>query len=325
MAEPNQNPEQIARDRIDARLVEAGWKVQAFKALDFSAGPGIAVREYQTDIGPVDYLLLVDRQPVGVIEAKPDTMGHKITMVEEQSRGYAAAAKKYLKDHPPLPFVYEATGTLTRFTDGRDPHPRSREVFTFHRPETLGRWFAEAQSLRARLHDLPALPHTGLRRCQIDAIENLEESFRQDRPCALIQMATGSGKTYTAITSVYRLLKHSRIGRVLFLVDTRNLGEQAEQEFVNFVPSDDNRPFTQLYNVRRLASRHVLTDTEVCISTIQRMYAILKDEEIDEAAEDHVIAEQLARGRPPVPVVYNPKVPPEFFDLIVIDECHRSI
>ena len=160
--------------------------------------------------------------------------------------------------------------------------------------------------------------------CQINAIEGLEASFQDDRPRALVQMATGSGKTYTAITSIYRLLKHADARRVLFLVDTRNLGEQAEQEFMAYVPGDDNRKFTELYNVQRLRSSHVAKDSQVCISTIQRMYALLRDREMDETFEEINPAE-MVQPRQPMPVVYNPKIPPEFFDFVIIDECHRSI
>jgi type I restriction enzyme R subunit len=321
----NQTPEQIARDRIDSHLAESGWHVQDKSALNFAVGEGIAVREYQTDAGTADYVLFVDRRAVGVIEAKPKEWGHKITTVEDQSAGYATAKLKWVNNNEPLPFVYESTGVITRFTDGGDPKPRSREVFTFHRPETMAEWLSKPKSLRARLHDIPALNPAGLRDCQITAIQNLEQSFRQDRPRALVQMATGSGKTFTAITSVYRLLKHADAKRILFLVDTKNLGEQAEQEFMSYVPNDDNRKFTELYNVQRLKSPFVAGSSQVCISTIQRMYSILKDEPLDESAEESNPAEKLVRPKEPLPVVYNKKIPPEFFDFIIIDECHRSI
>ncbi len=321
----NQTPEQIARDRIDQLLTQASWVVEDKKAIDFQAGPGIAVREYQTDVGPADYALFVNKRAVGIIEAKPEDAGHKITTVEEQSAGYAAATLKWVNNKEPLPFVYESTGVITRFTDGRDPKPRSREVFSFHRPETLAEWFSQPRSLRARLQGMPPLVRTGLRECQINAIENLEASFKADRPRALVQMATGSGKTYTAITSVYRLLKYAGAKRILFLVDTKNLGEQAEQEFMAYLPSDDNRKFTELYNVQRLKSSFVPRDSQVCISTIQRMYSLLKDEPLDDAVEERNPAEQLVRPRDPLPVSYNSKIPPEFFDFVIIDECHRSI
>ena len=324
MPNANQTPEQAARDVIDAKLSQAGWAVQDKDRIDFNASAGIAVREYQTDIGPADYVLFIHKKPVGVIEAKPEHLGQKITTVEKQSGDYATAKLKWVNNSEPLPFVYESTAVLTRFTDGRDPKPRSREVFNFPRPETMRDWLAQPASLRSRFQKLSVLDTQGLRGCQVDAIEKLEASFKDNRPRALIQMATGSGKTYTAITSIYRLFKHADARRVLFLVDTRNLGEQAEQEFMAYVPNDDNRKFTELYNVQRLKSSFVAQDSQVCISTIQRMYSLLKDRELDEAVEQINPAE-LAQPREPMPVTYNERIPPEFFDFIIIDECHRSI
>ncbi|WP_421998083.1 DEAD/DEAH box helicase family protein [Roseovarius confluentis] len=321
----NQTPEQVARDQIDERLKACGWHVQDKDALDFNAGLGVAVREYQTDIGPADYVLFADRHAVGVVEAKPDNWGVRLTSVEEQSEGYANAKLKWVTNAEPLPFLYESTGQITRFTNARDPNPRSREVFTFHRPETLKSWAQAPNSLRAGIAALPTLNAEGLRDCQIKAITHLEASLQTDKPRALVQMATGSGKTYTAITQVYRLLKHAGARRILFLVDTKNLGEQAEQEFMAFIPNDDNRKFTELYNVQRLTSPSIAKDSQVVISTIQRMYAALKGEELTEGAEDENPAEQKWRRKEPLPVVYNAKLPPEYFDVVVIDECHRSI
>jgi type I restriction enzyme R subunit len=325
----NQNPEQIARDEIDKMLIKAEWVVQSKNKVDLSASKGVAVREYHTDIGPADYVLFVDKKPVGIIEAKRKEEGHRLLVAEDQSLGYAQAKLKYLNNDQ-LPFIYESTGTLTRFTDKRDPKPRSRTVFSFHKPETIEKWLKQGNSLRKRLLDLPSLDHTGLRPAQIVAIENLEESFKNDRPRALIQMATGSGKTFTAATFIYRLLKFADASRILFLVDTRNLGEQAEQEFMTFQPTDDNRKFTELYNVQRLSSGYIASDSQVCISTIQRLYSILKGEELEEEAEEDNpnesswIQQQLNK-KEPVPVEYSSKVPVEQFDFIVIDECHRSI
>ncbi|MCY4054930.1 MAG: DEAD/DEAH box helicase family protein [Cyanobacteria bacterium MAG CAR4_bin_6] len=321
----NQTPEQAARDRIDERLRASGWHVQGKEAIDFNAGLGIAAGEYWTDIGPADYVLFADGQPVAVVEAKPDNQGIRLTSVEEQSEAYARAGLKWVSNAEPLPFLYESTGQVTRFTDARDPHPRSREVFTFHRPETLTAWAADSNSLRSDLLALPPLNTDGLRDCQITAITNLEASLKAGKPRALIQMATGSGKTFTAITQVYRLLKHTCARRILFLVDTRNLGEQAEQEFMVFIPNDDNRKFTELYNVRRLTSPAIAHDSQVVVSTIQRMYATLKGEELAEEADEDNPAERKWRPTDPLPVVYNPRLPPEYFDVVIIDECHRSI
>jgi type I restriction enzyme R subunit len=322
----NQNPEQIARDTIDQMLVDAGWAVQSKSKVDLSAANGVAIREYQTDVGPADYVLFVQRQPVGIIEAKREEEGTKMTVHEDQSLEYAQGKLKHLNNDP-LPFVYESTGTITRFTDYRDPKPRSREVFHFHKPETLFNWFQEEKTLRARLQTIPSLDEDGLRPAQIKAINNLETSFKANRPKALVQMATGAGKTFTACTFIYRLLKHANAKRILFLVDTKNLGEQAENAFFKYQPKDDNRKFTELYNVQRLSSSYIASDSQVCISTIQRLYSILKGDEIEETAEQDNPNESAYnwKKKEPLPVEYSAKNPIEQFDFIVIDECHRSI
>jgi len=325
----NQNPEQIARDNIDRQLTACGWIVQSKSKINLSAGIGVAVREYSTEVGPADYVLFVDGKPVGIIEAKREEEGHKLTVHEDQAEDYATAKLKYLNNEK-LPFVYLSTGEVTTLTDFRDPKPRGRNVFTFHRPETLRNWLKKTKSLRAALQDLDDLPTDGLRDCQINAITNLEKSFKQNKPRALIQMATGSGKTFTAITSVYRLLKlkddnnNNVVRRILFLVDTKNLGEQAEQEFMSYLPNDDNRKFTELYGVHRMKSKHIPDDNHVYISTIQRLYAVLKGQDLDESAEEENPNEKWQPKEVP-PVEYNEKLPIEFFDFIVIDECHRSI
>ena len=319
----NQNPEQIARDLIDDQLEASGWVIQNKNQINLASHIGVAVREYTTDVGPADYVLFVKGNPVGIIEAKRVEMGQTLSMVEEQGEDYAKAKLKYLNNQP-LPFVYVSTGEITKFTNYKDPKPRSREIFSFHRPETLLKWFQSEKSLRSGLLDIPELPTLNLRDCQIDAITNLEKSFKDFRPKALVQMATGSGKTFTAITFIYRLLKYAKAKRILFLVDTKNLGEQAEQEFMAYLPNDSNSKFSELYPVTRLKNSFIPDDNQVYISTIQRMYSILKGSELDESAEENNPYETF-QPKEALPVVYNEKVPVEFFDFIVIDECHRSI
>lgn len=224
-------PEAKARIEIDTRLAQAGWLVQDLKQLNLGAAMGVVVREYPTDTGPADYVLFINRQAVGIIEAKRSEAGENITAVESQTERYANATLKWRKDNTPLPFLFEATGEIIRFTDGRDPVPRSRELFHFFKPETLKEWFAESDSLRRRLREqIPALPAENLRDCQVSAVTGLEKSLAENRPRALIHMATGAGKTFTAITSVYRLLKFGGAKRILFLVDTRYLqdGDQSQ-------------------------------------------------------------------------------------------------
>lgn len=319
-------PEAQARQVIDERLRAAGWQVQDCRQLNLGAALGIAVREYPTDSGPADYVLFVNREAVGVIEAKRDDAGEQLVVTESQTERYATSRLKWRANSQPLPFLFEATGEITRFTDGRDPAPRSREVFGFFRPETLAAWAAQPSTLRRRLREaMPPLPTENLRDCQTAAVTGLEQSLAANRPRALVHMATGAGKTFTAITAVYRLLKFGGAKRVLFLVDTRNLGKQAHQEFMAYTPPDDGRKFTELYNVQRVGSAGVDRHAQVCISTIQRMYAALSGEALDESAEDIPAAEVARVVKPGRLVSYAPELPIETFDFIVIDECHRSI
>lgn len=319
-------PEEKARKIIDGKLEQSGWVIQDLAMVNPMASLGVAVREYPTSTGPVDYALFVEGKPVGVVEAKKDDAGENITVVEGQSGRYANSKFKYVNVDYHIRFAYEATGELTRFTDYDDLKYRSRKVFSFHRPETLKKLLEQPDTIRNNMKKFPDFDTEGFRDCQIKAIENLDKSFAENRPKALVQMAIGAGKTFTAITAAYRLLKYAKVNRILFLVDTKSLGEQAEREFLAYMPNDDNRSFSQIYGVRRLKNSYIPNDVQICISTIQRMYSILKGEELDESTEEESMYEQTSSDTQPVKeVVYNKKYPPEFFDCIIVDECHRSI
>ena len=291
-----------------------------------NASVGVAVREFPTDTGSVDYALFVSGNPVGVVEAKKSEAGEHITSVENQSTRYANSSFKWVKSSYKIRFAYEATDKLTRFTDYNDIKYCSRNIFTFHRPETLARLIKQNDTVRNNMKNFPEFDGTGFRACQVTAIKNLDKSLSENKSRALIQMATGAGKTFTAITSAYRMLKYGKMNRILFLVDTKSLGEQAEREFLAYRPNDENRSFSEIYGVRRLKSSYIPSDVQICISTIQRMYSILKGEETDESI-DEVSLEQVTslEKKSPKEVVYNEKYPPEFFDCIIVDECHRSI
>ena len=320
------SPEEKARLVIDQKLIQSGWVIQDLAHLNLSSALGIAVREFPTSTGEVDYALFVNGTPVGVVEAKRTESGEKITTVEDQSARYADSKFKWIKGDYSIRFAYEATDKLTRFTDYRDLKYCSRTVFSFHRPETLQALLCASDTVRNNMKHFPSFDTTGFRDCQIRAITRLEHSFSENRPKALVQMATGAGKTFTAITTAYRLLKFGRMNRILFLVDTKSLGEQAEREFLAYIPNDDHRPFSDIYGVYRLKSSRMPANTQIYISTIQRMYSILKGEELDEAAEQTSFNEYVtADSKAPKEVVYNAKYPPEFFDCIIVDECHRSI
>ncbi|MCA9380194.1 DEAD/DEAH box helicase family protein [Candidatus Dojkabacteria bacterium] len=317
-------PEEKSRINIDKLLNLAGWIVQDVDRANLGAGLGIAVREFQTSSGPADYILFVNRKPVGVVEAKPE--GFTLTGVEGQTERYAESlANSIFKIRERLPFNYESTGIETQFRDLRDPEPRARNIFAFHRPETLQEWLEQPETLRKRLTEFPELSLEGLRLCQFDAITNLEKSFNQDKPRALIQMATGSGKTYMAVSEVYRLLKFAKAKRVLFLVDRGNLGKQTNREFQEFITPDDGRKFTELYNVQHLKANKLDSVNKVTITTIQRLYSMLKgDAELDPDFEEESGFEGDLEINPGI-LEYNPNFPIETYDFIITDEAHRSI
>src|SRR5487761_1362059 len=318
------DPEQKARLRIDQHLEQAGWLVQDYREMHIGAGPGVAVRKFPLLSGEADYLLYVDGQIIGVVEAKPE--GHTLTGVETQSAKYTTGLPPELPCwRKPPPFAYESTGAVTQFTNTLDPDPRSREVFTFHRPEELLRLVELDGQLRAKLRSLPELNRQRLWRVQIEAVQNLERSLAQNRPRALIQMATGSGKTFTAASFIYRLIKFAGAKRVLFLVDRANLGRQTYKEFQQYVSPYNGLTFTDEFNVQHLRKNTIDPVSRVCISTIQRVYSILQgDPDFDEANEEGSMFE-TAWVKEAVPVVYNPRFPIESFDFIVCDECHRSM
>jgi type I restriction enzyme R subunit len=339
-----QRPEPLnevqARVRIDEILAAAGWTVQDKSDLNPLASQGVAVREFTLATGRADYVLYVDGMIVGVIEAKRE--GTALAGALAQNERYAAGV---LKEHSlavwhedePFAFRYATTGAETFFINLLDPHARSRPVFAFHRPETIAAWMKrtterpDAPTFRAALRTgLPVLETHDLRAAQEEAIIGLEYSLGQDKPRALIQMATGAGKTYTAVTEAYRLLKHAGAGRILFLVDRNNLGRQAKAEFDKYRAPDENRKFTDLYNVDTLGRTGLQETSAVVVSTIQRMYSLLKGEPLEDTgeAEDREDASTLDENYMtdrPVSVEYNADVPIESFDVIVIDECHRSI
>lgn len=326
-------PEQRARARIDAMLGAAGWVVQDYRRVDLYAARGVAVRELPTEAGPADYVLFVDREAVGVIEAKKE--GTTLSGVEPQTAKYQANVPGSLGPKLVdglLPFGYESTGTETFLTCRMDPEPTARRVFWFLRPETMARQVDDhfdhriGGTLRARIPDMPLLddPAPWLRDAQAEAIVNLERSLKDNRPRALIQMATGSGKTFAAANICERLIRHAGAERILFLVDRGNLGTQTVKELQGFEVPGSGRKFTELYNVQHLTHNQVDPVASVCVGTIQRVYSILRgDAELDPTLDESSTFD--AEPSRPVEVDYNPALPIEAFDVVIVDECHRSI
>lgn len=324
-------PEDRARETIDKLLRDAGWIVQSREEANVTACRGVAVCYFplKSGYGFADYLLYVDGAPAGVVEAKKE--GETLTSHEIQTEKYSVGLPDELKPYrKPLPFCYQSTGIETRFTNLLEPDARSRRVFAFHKPETFADWLtdegkAPGSTVRARLRHLPPLIEEGLWPAQIRAIKGLDKSLAQGRPRALIQMASGGGKTFTACNSSYRLIKHAGARRVLFLVDRRTLGQQTKKEFEQFTTPEEHRKFTELYNVQLLQSNKLDPVGKVCITTIQRLYSMLKGEDIDAEMEETPLGTLERLFKEPVPITYNPTIPIESFDFIVVDECHRSI
>ncbi len=319
-------PEQAARQEIDRQLTECGWLIQDFRQIHISAGLGVAVREFPLATVEADYLLYVNGKAIGVIEAKAE--GHTLTGIETQSSKYADGLPPNLPNYRlPLPFAYESTGAVTQFTNNLEPDARSRAVFTFHRPEELLRLVKLEKQVRGLLRAMPPLNAEKLWQVQREAITNLEKSLADNRPRSLIQMATGSGKTFTAVNACYRLIKHAGAKRILFLVDRNNLGKQTLSEFQNYLSPYNGYKFTEEYTVQHLKKNTIDPASKVCITTIQRLYSMLKgEEEYNEANEEGSLFEaDTSLVKEALPVVYNPKIPIETFDFIIVDECHRSI
>lgn len=330
-----------ARKIIDQLLTAAGWVIFDQDKANIHANRGVAIREFplKPGHGVADYLLYIDGKAAGVIEAKK--AGTTLSGVEIQSKKYNEGLPLTLPSWShPLLFAYESTSIETHFTNGLDPKPRARSVFAFHRPEHLADWLRlpqaqiaeshpnympQSQTLLARMQQMPALIEDGLWPAQIKAIKNLEHSLAANRPRALIQMATGSGKTFTAINLVYRLIKFGGARRVLFLVDRGNLGDQTLKEFQLYQSPYNNFKFNEEYIVQRLSSNALDDSARVCICTIQRMYSMLKGKELTEEEDETSTEELEGLFKKPPPIEYNSAIPIETFDIILIDECHRSI
>jgi type I restriction enzyme R subunit len=329
----NLTPEERARVLIDEQLTRAGWVVQGRSQINLVSHIGVAVREVilANVAGRADYLLYVDRKIVGVIEAKPS--GVTLTEVQWQSHKYAKGLTAEQKSiavlqRDEIPFIYEASGTETHFTNLYEPEPRARKLFNFQKPETLARIVRESENhkqatWRGRVHTIPDTEGYDLRPASRRAVIAIEESLKANQHSrSLVQMATGAGKTRMAVTESYRLLKHGGFTRVLFLVDRNNLGDQTLREFRDFTTPDDGRKFTDLYNVDKLTGSGMVGSSAVVISTIQRVFSVLKGRPVTE--EDDPDIDGFVPDAP-VEVQYNSELPPEAFDLVIVDECHRSI
>ena len=310
-------PEEKARVKIDQWLTEAGWKV--INRDEFEADSNaVAVREALLKGNKeADYFLFINGMAVGVLEAKREEIDVAQQIVCEQAEGYARGVPSYYTAYQkPLPFIYTSNGKHHYCRDYRQKDSTYEEISVMHKPKKL----AELLGIEDPFAGLPTLNPKGLRACQYEAITGLEKSFRNGQNRALMLLATGAGKTYTACLASYRMLAYTKMRRVLFLVDRNNLGKQAEGEFGTFRLTENGDAFNTIYSVNRLKSAKIPSDSNVVISTIQRLFSLLKGEDITDTDDD-----DADNTTSEVVLPENPNLPHDFFDLIIIDECHRSI
>lgn len=312
-------PEEKARVIIDRMFEEAGWKVvdrdkyaPNMTAVAIKEGLMVGNRE-------ADYLLFLNGKAVGVLEAKRIETDINSDIVQEQARLYTRSCPKWCQawfPNIPLPLAYVANSRDLMFYDTRKSNSEFEYCKKIHTPKEVKKLL----SLEDDYVGLPTLSPKGLRACQYEAITQLEQSFRNGENRALMVLATGAGKTYTACLAAYRMLAFTPMKRILFLVDRNNLGKQAETEFGTFRLTENGDPFNTIFTVNRLKSSSVLTDSNVVISTIQRLFSLLKGDEITDNDEDDEEIEDKEIMLPE-----NPNLLSDFFDMIIIDECHRSI
>ncbi len=311
-------PEEKARVKIDQWFNDAGWKVVNRDEYEPTI-TAVAIREGLLKGNlEADYFLFINGKAVGVLEAKREEVDISSDMVSEQAITYAKSVPDcYQAWQRPLPFLYKSNGKEIEFFDYRYRETATWETINrIHTPKEL----AKMLGIDDPFAGLPTLNKKGLRDCQYEAVTELEKSFRSGQNRALMVLATGAGKTYTACLTAYRMLSYTPMRRVLFLVDRNNLGRQAENEFGTFRLTETGDAFNSIYAVNRLKSAKVPSDSNVVICTIQRLFSLLKGEEITDTDDDD---EDTADGEVELPE--NPNLPRDFFDLIIIDECHRSI
>jgi type I restriction enzyme, R subunit len=291
--------------------------------MDLGAGLGVAVREFSTAAGPVDYALFVGSALCGVIAAKSAGTASS-SPADEPARDIADVPGHLLRREGQARFEYVASNSELLFRDHADPVPRPRRVFFFHRPETLQRWLADDATIRRRLQAMPPLVAEGLRDCQAGAVRALEASLAGGKPRALIQMAAGAGKTFTAATFSHRLLEHGKFRRILYLADRASLVRQARDEFLAYRPPATGGAFAEPLDIQTLGPDGIDYSAAVVISTMQRVYAVLSGTALSEEDEERSGFEAGPDDAERV-VPYNADVPIETFDLVIIDECHHSV
>lgn len=320
-------PEQKARVKIDQMLKDSGWTVVPRDDFTPDAVNAQAVEENLMKGNlEADYILYLDGKAIAVLEAKREE--NKLGLeVAEQAQNYGNILPDWVQAwKTPLPFIFLCNGDLLLFKDMRETKPSYKVIKKMFTPKEIVNLAGD--DIKSQFAKLPALPPVGpkgLRECQFEAITNLEISFKQGLKKALIVLATGAGKTFTACTAAYRLLNYMGAKRVLFLVDRNNLGKQAEGEFGTYKLTETGNAFSDEYIVHRLRNVEKIGNASVVISTIQRLFAALTGQEVDEPDDDEEMEHDEDTPGKQLQLTGNVLLPSDFFDVIIIDECHRSI
>ena len=312
-------PEEKARKKIDMLLKKAGWSIVPRD--QYSPGVSAVAIEEGLLKGNLeaDYLLFLEGKAIGVLEAKKESVSLD-DIVANQAENYThKLLPMYQYWENPLPLIYLSNGKELLFKNAKIPGSTYQKLDAMHTPKEM----VKLAGINSFFAGLPTLDSKGLRDCQYEAITNLEASFRNSQRKALIVLATGAGKTFTACLAAYRFLAYTPARRVLFLVDRNNLGKQAEGAFGDFKLTENGEPFSTIYTTERLRSGKISDKTNLVICTIQRLFSVITGQELQD--DDDGESSFESDTQPDVELNGQLLLPPDFFDLIIVDECHRSI
>lgn len=321
-------PEEKARVKIDKQLNEAGWGVVSRD--EYNPLSPVAIKEALMQGGKEsDYLLFIDNKAVAVVEAKKEenNLGVEVT---KQAENYAVTPENWYGTwfDSLIPLVYLANGKKILFKNLlTDPDSDYIELKEMHSPKKMLQLINKTSEYGA----LPRIERKGLRDCQYNAECEFEKSIKQGQKKFLAVLATGSGKTYLACLAAYRLLNYTSTMRVLFLADRNNLARQAETEFKLFDRTEKQQSLNELYIINRLTNPDKING-DIVISTIQKFFAVLTGQKTNKTSENEEDETSLnfdendeRKIEPEIELGKDLKLPPDYFQLIIVDECHRSI
>ncbi len=317
-------PEERARIKIDNQLVNAGWDVVSRH--EYIPNSASAVKEaLMQGNTESDYLLFVEDKAIAVVEAKKesDPLGKE---VEKQAERYAVHPQSWygLWFEGLIPLVYMANGNKICYKNMLISDSEYEELTEMHSPKKMFQIINKVSEYGA----LPRLEKRGLRDCQYDAEIEFEKSIKAGNKKNLAVLATGAGKTYLACLASYRLLNYTSVKRILFLVDRNNLARQTESEFSLFDKTENRQTMSSLYQIRRLKKEKDIKG-DIIISTIQKLFSVLTGQALEESNEDvedeNIKKEEEQESAESIQLGNDLKLPPDYFQFIIVDECHRSI